>query len=37
VFVLDGLWNAFQMGWEVWWALVLGLLFSALVQAWVLR
>jgi hypothetical protein len=32
VFVLDGLWNAFQMGWEVWWALVLGFLFSALVE-----
>jgi uncharacterized membrane protein YraQ (UPF0718 family)/YHS domain-containing protein len=31
----DGLWNAFQMAWEVWWALVLGFLLSAIVQAWV--
>jgi uncharacterized membrane protein YraQ (UPF0718 family)/YHS domain-containing protein len=37
VFVLDGLWNAFQMAWEVWWALVLGFLLSAIVQAWVPR
>ncbi len=29
----DGLWNAFQMGWEVWWALVLGFALSAVVQA----
>src|SRR5438270_13851355 len=28
---------AFQMGWEVWWALVLGFLLSGLVQAWVPR
>jgi uncharacterized protein len=31
----DGLWNAFQMAWEVTWALVLGFLLSAIVQAWV--
>ena len=31
----DGLWNAFLMAWEVWWALVLGFLISAVVQAWV--
>ncbi len=33
----QGFWNAFQMAWEVWWALVLGFLFSAIVQAWVPR
>jgi uncharacterized membrane protein YraQ (UPF0718 family)/YHS domain-containing protein len=33
----DGLWNAFRMGWEVWWALVLGFAISAIVQAWVPR
>jgi uncharacterized protein len=33
----DGLWMAFQMAWEVWWALVLGFLLSAMVQAWVPR
>jgi uncharacterized membrane protein YraQ (UPF0718 family)/YHS domain-containing protein len=33
----NGLWNAFQMGWEVWWALVLGFLCSAIVQAWIPR
>src|SRR3954463_15521036 len=33
----DGLWNAFLMAWEVWWALVLGFLISAIVQAWVPR
>src|SRR4051812_46967615 len=33
----DGLWNAVLMAWEVWWALVLGFLVSALVQAWVPR
>jgi uncharacterized membrane protein YraQ (UPF0718 family)/YHS domain-containing protein len=41
VVVLDqigqGLWNAFQMAWEVWWALVLGFLLSGIVQAWVPR
>jgi uncharacterized membrane protein YraQ (UPF0718 family)/YHS domain-containing protein len=31
----QGLWNAFQMAWEVWWALVLGFLLSGIVQAWV--
>jgi uncharacterized protein len=33
----DGLWNAFLMAWEVWWALVLGFFISAAVQAWVPR
>jgi uncharacterized membrane protein YraQ (UPF0718 family)/YHS domain-containing protein len=33
----DGLQNAFLMAWEVWWALVLGFLISAIVQAWVPR
>jgi uncharacterized protein len=33
----DGLWNAFQMAWEVWWALVLGFTLSGVVQAWVPR
>jgi uncharacterized protein len=33
----QGLWHAFQMAWEVWWALVLGFLFSAMVQAWAPR
>jgi uncharacterized protein len=33
----QGLWNGFQMAWEVWWALVLGFLLSAVVQAWVPR
>ena len=37
MFVVDGLWNAFQMAWEVWWALVLGFLLSGVVQAWVPR
>jgi uncharacterized protein len=41
VHVLDqlgqGLWNAFQMAWEVWWALILGFLLSGIVQAWVPR
>jgi uncharacterized protein len=37
VFVLDGLRNAVQMVWEVWWALVLGFLLSGIVQAWVPR
>src|SRR4051794_1671413 len=35
--VADGLWNAFLMAWEVWWALVLGFFISAVVQAWVPR
>jgi uncharacterized protein len=33
----DGLWNAFLMAWEVWWALVLGFAISAVVQARVPR
>jgi uncharacterized protein len=33
----DGLWLAVQMAWEVWWALVLGFLLSAVVQALVPR
>jgi hypothetical protein len=33
----DGLWNALLMAWQVWWALVLGFLISAIVQAWVPR
>jgi uncharacterized protein len=33
----QGLWNGFQMAWEVWWALVLGFLLSGIVQAWVPR
>src|SRR3954454_22281379 len=34
---LDGLRNAARMAYEVWWALVLGFLVSAIVQAWVPR
>src|SRR5271154_6137499 len=33
----DGFKDAFLMAWEVWWALVLGFLISAIVQAWVPR
>jgi uncharacterized membrane protein YraQ (UPF0718 family)/YHS domain-containing protein len=33
----QGLSNAFEMAWEVWWALVLGFLLSGVVQAWVPR
>jgi uncharacterized protein len=33
----QGLWNAFQMFWEVWWALALGFLLSGIVEAWVPR
>src|SRR3954468_17534097 len=33
----DGLWNAFLMAWQVWWALVFGFFISAVVQAWVPR
>src|SRR5215210_7823380 len=33
----DGLWNAFQMTWEVLWALVLGFFLSGVVQAWIPR
>jgi uncharacterized protein len=35
--IADGLGNALLMAWEVWWALVLGFLISAIVQAWVPR
>ena len=37
MFVVDGLWNAFRMFWEVWWALVLGFTLSGIVQAWAPR
>jgi uncharacterized membrane protein YraQ (UPF0718 family) len=33
----EGLWMAFQMFWEVGWALVLGFLLSGIVQAWIPR
>jgi uncharacterized protein len=33
----DGLRFAFQMAWEVWWALILGFLLSGIVQAWFTR
>jgi uncharacterized membrane protein YraQ (UPF0718 family) len=33
----DGLWNAFLMAYEVWWALVLGFAISGVVRAWVPR
>src|SRR3954463_7254893 len=33
----DGLWAAFQMAWEVGWALILGFALSGIVQAWVPR
>jgi uncharacterized membrane protein YraQ (UPF0718 family) len=33
----DGVWNAFLMAYQVWWALVFGFLVSAIVQAWVPR
>src|SRR3954453_2399254 len=35
--VAHALKDAFLMAWEVWWALVLGFVFSAIVQAWVPR
>src|SRR5438093_1398149 len=35
--VWHGLRDSFLMAWEVWWALVLGFFFSAVVQAWVPR
>src|SRR3954469_25488420 len=35
--IVDGLRNAALMAYEVWWALVLGFLVSAIVQAWVPR
>jgi uncharacterized membrane protein YraQ (UPF0718 family)/YHS domain-containing protein len=37
MFVVDGLWNAFRMAWEVWWALALGFVLSGMVQAWAPR
>jgi hypothetical protein len=37
MWVLHGLENAGRMGWEVWWALVLGFALSGAVQAWVPR
>src|SRR5438552_6399370 len=37
MWVVDGLAHAFQMFWEVWWALVLGFALSGIVQAWVPR
>ena len=33
----QGLWQAFLMAYEVWWALVIGFAISAIVQAWVPR
>jgi uncharacterized protein len=33
----EGLRFAFQMAWEVWWALILGFLLSGVVQAWSTR
>src|SRR5437764_10503103 len=33
----QGFANAFLMAWQVWWALVLGFVISAIVQAWVPR
>jgi uncharacterized membrane protein YraQ (UPF0718 family) len=33
----DGFWQAFEMAWQVWWALVIGFAISAIVQAWVPR
>ena len=35
--IWEGLSNALLMAWEVWWALVLGIAVSAIVQAWVPR
>jgi uncharacterized membrane protein YraQ (UPF0718 family)/YHS domain-containing protein len=35
--IADGVGNAVMMAYEVWWALVLGFLVSAIVQAWVPR
>jgi uncharacterized membrane protein YraQ (UPF0718 family)/YHS domain-containing protein len=36
-FLWHGLRDSLLMGWEVWWALVLGFAISAIVQAWVPR
>jgi uncharacterized membrane protein YraQ (UPF0718 family) len=35
--IAEGFWMAFQMAWEVGWALVLGFLLSGVVQAWIPR
>jgi uncharacterized membrane protein YraQ (UPF0718 family) len=35
--IWHGLRDSFLMAWEVWWALVIGFAFSAIVQAWVPR
>jgi len=35
--IWHGLRDSFLMAWEVWWALVLGFMISAIVQAWVPR
>ncbi len=35
--ITDALGFAFQMAWEVWWALILGFLLSGIVQAWFTR
>src|SRR3989440_6413718 len=37
MFIVDGLRNAAEMAYEVWWALVFGFAISAIVQAWVPR
>ncbi len=37
MWIYTGLEHAFQMFWEVWWALVLGFALSGIVQAWVPR
>jgi uncharacterized membrane protein YraQ (UPF0718 family)/YHS domain-containing protein len=37
MWIVTGLEHAFQMFWEVWWALVLGFALSGIVQAWVPR
>ena len=37
MFVVDGLRDAAEMAYEVWWALVFGFAISAIVQAWVPR
>ena len=37
IFIVDALKDAALMAYEVWWALVLGFLISAIVQAWVPR
>jgi uncharacterized protein len=37
MWIVDGLLNAARMGWEVWWALVLGFALSGAVQAFIPR